>query len=160
PGEGRQGRGVDRHRARARPGLRRDRARRGADEVPPRPRRLLDHHRPLPAQAHRSGRRRQGPPPGALALRHQPPPAAPSMKRTVLALLPAALAGCGHPFVPYTPAGFVDLGDKYPNGEYRASTADGVVIGIRAWDNEPKGALVFWARVLERRMREMGGYAL
>lgn len=82
------------------------------------------------------------------------------MKRTVLALLLAALAGCGHPFVPYTPSGFVDLGDKYPHGEYRASTADGVVIGIRAWDNEPKGALAFWARVLERRMREMGGYAL
>ncbi len=77
-------------------------------------------------------------------------------------LLLAALAGagCGHPFVPATPAGFVDLGDRYPHGEYRATTADGVVIGIRAWDNDPKGELAFWSRALERRMREMGGYAL
>jgi hypothetical protein len=71
-----------------------------------------------------------------------------------------ALAGCGHPFVPATPAGFVDLGDRYPDGEYRATTADGVVIGIRAWKNDPKGELSFWSRALELRMREMGGYAL
>jgi len=85
------------------------------------------------------------------------------MKSTgLLRLLPlcAALAGCGHPFVPATPAGFVDLGDRYPQGEYRATTADGVVIGVRAFDNDPKGELSFWSRALERRMREMGGYAL
>ncbi len=83
------------------------------------------------------------------------------MNRLLALLLAAsALAGCGHPFVAATPPGFVDLGDRYPNGEYRATTADGVVIGIRAWDNDPKGQLSFWARALERRMREMGGYAL
>src|SRR5262249_25518500 len=59
-----------------------------------------------------------------------------------------------------TPPAFVDLGDRYEHGEYRATTADGVVIGIRAWDNDPKGSLPFWSRALERRMREMGGYAL
>ena len=69
-------------------------------------------------------------------------------------------AGCGHPFVPATPPGFVDLGDRYPGGEYRATTADGVVLGIRAYDNDPKGELAFWSRSLERRMREVGGYAL
>ena len=77
------------------------------------------------------------------------------------ALLAAlATAGCGHPFVPFTPTGFVDLGDRYPHGEYRATTADGVVIGVRAWDNDPKGNLAFWSRALELRMREMGGYAM
>jgi hypothetical protein len=69
-------------------------------------------------------------------------------------------SGCGRSFVPATPSGFVDMGDRYPEGEYRATTADGVVIGIRAWDNDPKGELSFWARVLERRMHETGGYAL
>lgn len=70
------------------------------------------------------------------------------------------LTGCGRPFVPATPPGFVDLGDAYPDGEYRATTADGAVIGIRAFDNDPKGELAFWARALENRMRETGGYAL
>jgi hypothetical protein len=72
----------------------------------------------------------------------------------------AALAGCGHPFVPATPPGFVDMGMRYPDGEYRATTADGVVLGVRAWDNDPKGELSFWSRTLELRMREQGGYAL
>jgi len=72
-----------------------------------------------------------------------------------------ALAGCGRPFTPATPPGFVDLGDdRYPDGEYRATTADGVVIGVRAFDNDPKGELSFWSRALENRMRENGGYAL
>jgi hypothetical protein len=85
------------------------------------------------------------------------------MSRAVLLVLVAALvgAGCGgHPFHAATPPGFVDLGDRYPKGEYRATTADGVVIGVRAFDNDPKGALAFWSRALEKRMREMSGYAL
>lgn len=88
------------------------------------------------------------------------------MKRISLALsfvVVSALAatGCGRSFVPATPPGFVDLGDSiYPDGEYRATTADGAVIGVRAFDNEPKGELAFWARALENRMRETGGYAL
>jgi hypothetical protein len=78
-------------------------------------------------------------------------------------LLVAALglsAGCGRPFVPATPQGFLDLGERYPDGEYRATTPDGVVIAIRAYDNDPRGELSFWSRALERRMRESGGYAL
>jgi hypothetical protein len=83
------------------------------------------------------------------------------MNRSLPILFVALLtAGCGRAFVPATPAGFVDLGDRYPHGEYRATTADGVVIGVRAWDNDPKGELAFWSRALERRLREMGGYAL
>jgi hypothetical protein len=82
-------------------------------------------------------------------------------KRFALAMaLGALLMGCGRPFVPATPPGFVDLGDGYPEGEYRATTADGAVIGIRAYDNDPKGELPFWSKALENRMRETGGYAL
>lgn len=87
------------------------------------------------------------------------------MKRNLLALCVAvagslAAAGCGRSFVPATPPGFVDLGDTYPDGEYRATTADGAVLGVRAFANEPRGELAFWARALENRMRENGGYAL
>jgi hypothetical protein len=84
------------------------------------------------------------------------------MKRSLvlLSLLAASALGCGRSFLPATPPGFVDLGENYPDGEYRATTADGAVIGIRAFDNDPKGELAFWSRALENRMRETGGYAL
>ena len=83
------------------------------------------------------------------------------MKRSLYALVLAfALPACGRPFVPATPPGFVDMGDIYPDGEYRATTADGAVIGIRTVENKPKGELPFWSRALENRMREVGGYAL
>lgn len=84
------------------------------------------------------------------------------MTRLLCALalaLPLSLLACGRHFVPATPPGFVDMGDTYPDGEYRAATADGVVLGIREFDNEPRGELAFWARALENRMREAGGYA-
>jgi hypothetical protein len=87
-----------------------------------------------------------------------------SAKRSLLlaVLACAALAlGCGRPFAAATPPGFVDLGDdRYEDNEYRATTAEGVVLGVRAHDNEPKGDLGFWAKVIENRMREAGGYAL
>lgn len=79
---------------------------------------------------------------------------------TFVLLAGGLLAGCGRPFVAATPPGFVDLGDRYGRNEYRATTADGVVLGIRAFENKPKGEMAFWARALERRMREMAGYAL
>jgi hypothetical protein len=79
----------------------------------------------------------------------------------VLLLLSAALAGgCGPSFIAATPPGFVDLGSRYENNEYRATTADGVVLGVRAFDNDPKGEATFWERAIENRMRDIGGYAL
>ena len=44
----------------------------------------------------------------------------------------AALIGCGRPFVPATPPGFVDLGDRYGDDEYRATTAEGLVASSKA----------------------------
>ncbi len=73
----------------------------------------------------------------------------------------ALAVGCGgRPFTAATPPGFVDLGDIYGDTEYRAATADGVVIGVRAFKNEPKGETAFWVKALENRMRDVGGYAL
>ena len=77
-----------------------------------------------------------------------------------LALLPLVLAGCGRSFVPATPPSFVELNDQRPSYDYRATSADGVVLGARAIDNDPKGTLPFWSEAIERRLRAMGGYAL
>jgi hypothetical protein len=73
----------------------------------------------------------------------------------------AGAAGCGgRSFVPATPPGFLDLEDRYGDDEYRATTADGVILGVRVFENKPKGELTFWARSVENRMRDVGGYAL
>jgi hypothetical protein len=84
------------------------------------------------------------------------------MKTIAYPLLAAALTlvGCAKPFEAATPTGFVDMGDRYGSDEYRAATADGAVMRVRDYDNDPKGELTFWVRSLENKMRDMGGYAL
>jgi hypothetical protein len=79
-----------------------------------------------------------------------------------LSLVLALAAGC-RPYVPATPPGFVDFSEKYEDRdghEYRATTADGMVLGVRAFDNEPKGEIAFWIRAIENKMRDTSGYAL
>lgn len=74
-----------------------------------------------------------------------------------------ALAACGRPYSAATPDGFVELDEeRYEESvhEYRASTADGVVIGIRAYENDPKVDLALAVRALENRVRLGQGYAL
>ena len=73
--------------------------------------------------------------------------------------------GCGRPYEVATPEGFVELTegkDRYDqtHHEYRASTADGVVVGVRAFDNEPKVDLALAVRAFENRVRLGEGYAL
>lgn len=71
-----------------------------------------------------------------------------------------ALTGCGAPFEAATPPGFVDLSDRYEDDEYRATTADGLVLGVRAYENDPPAELGFAVQATKNRMRELGGYAL
>lgn len=71
-------------------------------------------------------------------------------------------AACGSPFKATTPPGFVEVenhgyDDRY---DYRATTADGLVIAVRAVDNEDGGTLEFWTRAIENQLRQQGGYAL
>ena len=69
----------------------------------------------------------------------------------------AALVGCA-PRVA-TPSGFVSFDE--PGGyDYRASTADGLVISAKKLDDESDGDVEFWARAIENEMRFRGGYAL
>jgi hypothetical protein len=69
------------------------------------------------------------------------------------------LQGCGASFEPATPPGFIEL--EEPGAyDYRATTADGLVIGARELDNPSKGELAFWSRAVENQLRNGGGYAL
>lgn len=85
---------------------------------------------------------------------------------SVIVLVAASgLAGCGKPYEVARPDGFVELTEddsRYDRRayEYRASTADGVVIGIRAYENKPKVDLALSVRALENRIRLGEGYAL
>jgi hypothetical protein len=84
-----------------------------------------------------------------------------SVACSALVALSVLLFGCGgRPYVPQTPPGFVEFKEKYDGDEYRAATADGVVLGIRAFKNEPKGELAFWVQAIKNRLRDVGGYAL
>jgi hypothetical protein len=78
-----------------------------------------------------------------------------------LAILCAALLmGCGPSFKATTPPSFVEIENKYDSFDYRATTADGLVIGIREIEHDPKGEESFWLQAIKNRMRDSGGYAL
>jgi hypothetical protein len=62
-------------------------------------------------------------------------------------------------FTVNTPNRFVSLKDQ-TEYDYRATTPDGMVLGVRAIDNDVKGDLAFWSQALELRLQGMGGYAL
>lgn len=68
-------------------------------------------------------------------------------------------AGCNHTFDARTPDGFVELPDQTAY-EYRATSADGLVVAVREIDHDPQGSLAFWKRVVENSMRQRGGYAV
>ena len=82
------------------------------------------------------------------------------MKRTLSTLLVCLATsmfamGCGHGFGLKTPEGFVELEDQ-KEYEYRATTAQGVVLGVRVEPNRPKGNLAFWADAIDLKLRNIG----
>lgn len=83
------------------------------------------------------------------------------MTRLAIALLVlAALPGCSH-FTIRPPEHFVSLEESEWSGfATRAVNADGVVLGVRDVENEPKGTLTFWTEAIRNRMRTVRGYAL
>lgn len=80
----------------------------------------------------------------------------------IIGLLCVALsAGACRPFDINTPDSFVELEEEsYSQFEYRATTADGVVVGVRALDNDRRGTLSFWAEAVRNKLRDARGYAL
>jgi hypothetical protein len=82
------------------------------------------------------------------------------MKRkalTILVCLAASLAcmGCGPGFTLKTPDGFVELDDQ-KEFAYRATTAQGIVMGVRVEPNRPKGNLAFWTDAIDLKLRNIG----
>lgn len=86
------------------------------------------------------------------------------MRSILFVLLVAwALAGCGAGFAIEHPADFVVLEDASSEGRgyaLRATSADGVVLAVRALDNERHGSRDFWVEAIRNRLRRDRGYAL
>lgn len=81
----------------------------------------------------------------------------------ILALVTSlAAAGCGASFELTLPDRFVTLHDDYARGDYelRATTPDGVVVGVQVIDNRDHGTLEFWKEAVTARLRDQQGYAL
>lgn len=79
--------------------------------------------------------------------------------RRILLVIALSIAGCHASFVPAKPSGFVEL-ENQTAYDWRATTADGLVIAVREIDHDPPGATEFWTRAIENVMRQRGGYAL
>jgi hypothetical protein len=79
------------------------------------------------------------------------------LRKLCLAALAAAFFGCS-PLISAPPSNFVVLDDA--TYDYRATSADGVVIAATKLRHEPRGELSFWVRAVENRMHDRGGYRL
>jgi hypothetical protein len=79
------------------------------------------------------------------------------MKRMIACLIAAAslLGGCTHDFQISTPDGFAPLEDQ-ETYDYRATDAEGVVLGVREKANDPRGDLSFWSGALDAHLRRRG----
>lgn len=84
------------------------------------------------------------------------------MIRTLAAAAALALAlnACGPSFTAATPPEFVEVDNDYDAYDHRATTADGLVFGVREIEHDPKGSLDFWVKAIQNRLRDTGGYAL
>jgi hypothetical protein len=76
---------------------------------------------------------------------------------SALALLTLAplTAGCGPTPSAQIPAGFaaIEAGEEFA---FRTANSDGVVVGVRTEDNDPRGDLAFWSSTLSRRLEKQG----
>lgn len=65
------------------------------------------------------------------------------------------LGGCTHDFAIATPDGFAPFegGETF---DYRATDAEGVVLGVREEVNDPRGDLSFWSGALDAHLRRSG----
>lgn len=77
----------------------------------------------------------------------------------VVALSTLATTGCGRPFDVKTAPGFVAL-EGQTAYEYRATTPEGVVVGVRVIDDEKRSDLDFWSQAMTLQLRDTVGYAL
>lgn len=75
------------------------------------------------------------------------------------ASLALGTAACGKPFDVKTAPGFVAL-EHQRDFDWRATTPEGVVVGIRVVEDEKRGDLGFWTQAMTLQLRDVTGYAL
>lgn len=78
----------------------------------------------------------------------------------LLVLLALGAAACGNSFDVRRTGGLTEFDEPGGEYDYRATTADVVVVGVREIDNDPEGTLDFWAQAVRNRVRDLGGYEL
>jgi hypothetical protein len=84
------------------------------------------------------------------------------MKRLLFVIaagLALASSACGRPFDVKTAPGFVELENQH-EFDYRATTPEGVVVGVRVVEDEKRGDLAFWTQAVTLQLRDVSGYAL
>ena len=83
--------------------------------------------------------------------------------RALALTLALTLAGCGSGFTVHAPDDFVSLDDSSTHARgyaLRATSADGVVMGVRTLENDRHGSSDFWVEAIRNRLRRDQGYAL
>jgi hypothetical protein len=82
-------------------------------------------------------------------------------KVSIALVLACSATACGRPFKVKTAPGFIELGEQADQGfQYRATTPEGIVVGIRVVEDEDRGDLAFWVRTVTLQLRDIKGYAL
>ncbi len=83
-----------------------------------------------------------------------------AMTHFTLILVAAFSSGACKDFTVFTAKDFVVLKDTEPY-DFRATTPEGLVIGVREFDNSSQhGELKFWTTAIENKLRLDQGYAL
>lgn len=81
--------------------------------------------------------------------------------RTTIAALALALSAAAPACTPFrlrTPDGFARISDPRPSYDYRALSAYGVAVAVRAIPNQEGASMAFWAEAVDRRLQRGGAY--
>lgn len=82
-----------------------------------------------------------------------------SMPALVAVACALGTTACGRPFDVKTAPGFVALENQH-DFDWRATTPEGVVVGIRVVEDEKRGDISFWTQAVTLQLRDVTGYAL
>ena len=83
-----------------------------------------------------------------------------ALQASLLLVVGLAAVGC-RPFRIDTPDSFIEVEESRRSFyDYRATSADGVVVAVRAIENDRRGTLDFWAQAVRNKLRDARGYAL
>ena len=78
-----------------------------------------------------------------------------NVRSILLACLFSVSAACANGAQVDAPDGFAEL-EETEDYSYRATSAEGVVIGVRAESNDPHGNLSFWTSAIDHKLRKSG----